>query len=124
MLSKGVVFFFARVEQFVTRIVQNLCRLVLELFGVKSSCIATSVLLSTTNATTPGPNDNHAGIGWQDYEGSNHASEKPGAVFLPSSCEAHHLRHRNGKHKCAYLQLLKANPVDGLFTAKLRGLPR
>ena len=49
--------------------------MVLESIGLESSCIAASLLLSTTSATTLVPNDNHKWIVGQHHEGSNDVSE-------------------------------------------------
>ena len=75
----------------------------------------------------PGPNDHHKRIVGQDHEGSNDASEETRAVCLPLSCEQGWQGHHSGTGIAGTSVLvcsLKANPVDGPFTAKLGGLPR
>ena len=75
----------------------------------------------------PGPNDNHKCIVGQHHEGSNDVSEEPGAVCLPFSCEQGWRGHHSGTgiaRTSVLVYRLKANPVDGPFTAKLTGLPR
>ena len=93
---------------------------------MKSSCIAPSLLLSTTGATTPGPNDNHNWMVGQDHERSNDASEEPGRMCLPFSCEQGWRAHHCGTgiaRTNVLMYSLKACLVDGPSTAKLRGLP-
>ena len=55
-----------------------------ESIGVKSSCIAASLLLSTTSATTPGPNDDLLDFKTTHGKVGNGITDESYSAHLPS----------------------------------------